>query len=57
MLFRSQDVSTLVVVVVGCDLHNFMSKYVNAALLHLPRVTRLGDFLDFGQLFKAFVNN
>ena len=28
MLFRSQDVSTLVVVVVGCDLHNFMSKYV-----------------------------
>ena len=25
--------------------------------VHLSSVTRFGDFLDFGQLFKAFGNN
>ena len=30
---------------------------MNKAGLNPTRVTRLGDFLDFGQLFKDFGNN
>ena len=31
--------------------------YDDAPFNHMVSVTRLGDLLDFGQLFKAFGNN
>ena len=37
--------------VIGIPLHKFFSFY------QIISVTRLGDLLDFGQLFKAFGNN
>ena len=47
---------------VGISLHSLNKKYLHK-LSRLMRwfilfsVTRLGDFLHFGQLFKAFGNN
>ena len=35
--------------------NSFPTSFPN--LLLIPSVTRFGDFLDFGQLFKAFGNN
>ena len=42
--------------------HNRLAHIKNVKSTYLPRymmssVTRLGDFLHFGQLFKAFGNN
>ena len=31
--------------------------HLTATISIIPSVTRKGDFLDFGQLFKAFGNN
>ena len=31
--------------------------YFFAYISHIDSVTKLGDLLDFGQLFKAFGNN
>ena len=35
----------------------FLTQYTAAVAVAVTSVTRLGDLLDFGQLFKAFGNN
>ena len=39
-----------------CDISQLLNKLQNGAIEIQPSVTRLGDLLDFGQLFKALCN-
>ena len=39
------------------DMHIFEGFVKNTTAYHLDIVTRLGDLLDFGHVFKAFGNN
>ena len=42
---------------VNLFIHSVRKPVRSFPALSLPSVTRLGDYLDFGQLFKAFGNN
>ena len=55
LLAQSWIISYVVAVVVLCSKKNMTDTFVRKDIL--ASVTRSGNFLDFGQLFKAFGNN